>query len=110
MELPQSFLSDSSLWHNERQELLKVAKKMHHRGLVVESNGNVSLRVSYDDQELIAITASRVPYESMTLEHIVVVDHEGEPIVGDAIPSSELLMHSAIYHARKDVKSNSFGC
>jgi L-fuculose-phosphate aldolase len=39
----------------------------------------------------------------MALEHVVVVDFEGEPVWGDAMPSSELLMHAAIYAARPDV-------
>ncbi len=105
MQLSNSISEGISPWSSERLELLKVAKIMHRDGLVIGSSGNVSLRIPHADNDLIAITASSIAYSEMTLDHIVVVDHTGEPFVGDAIPSSELLMHSAIYHARKDVKA-----
>lgn len=95
----------SSQWTAERQELLNAAHEMCQDGLVLGSSGNVSLRIRDNERELIAITASSIPYASMELDHIVVIDHDGEPIVGDYIPSSELFMHSAIYRARDDVKS-----
>lgn len=81
----------------------RAAQTMHREGLVVETSGNVSARVREGKRDLIAITASGTAYESMTLEDIVVVDHEGEPVLGSAVPSTELLMHAAIYQARSDV-------
>lgn len=76
---------------------------MHREGLVVETSGNVSARVRDGSRDLIAITASGTAYDSMSVDDIVVVDHEGEPVLGQAIPSTELLMHAAIYEARADV-------
>ena len=81
----------------------RAAQTMHREGLVVETSGNVSARVREGKRDLIAITASGTAYESLTLEDIVVVDHEGEPVLGSAVPSTELLMHAAIYQARSDV-------
>lgn len=69
-------------------------------GLVVGTSGNVSARCTDDS---LAITASGTNYSSMTLDDIVVVDFDGEPIVGSAIPSTEMLMHAAIYRARPGV-------
>ena len=92
-------------WLAEREAVRRAAQTMHREGLVVETSGNVSARVREGKRDLIAITASGTAYESMTLEDIVVVDHEGEPVLGSAVPSTELLMHAAIYEARSDVGS-----
>ena len=90
-------------WHGEREAVLRAAQAMHRDGLVVETSGNVSARVSDGARGLIAITASGVPYPTMTLDDVVVVEHDGEPVLGDALPSTELLCHAAVYRARPDV-------
>lgn len=73
---------------------------MLNDGLVVGTSGNVSARCT---ENFLAITASGTEYTSMTLDDIVVVDFEGAPVLGDAIPSTEMLMHAAIYRARPTV-------
>jgi L-ribulose-5-phosphate 4-epimerase len=87
-------------WIETRQAVLEAAQAMLRDGLVVGTSGNVSARCTEDS---LAITASGTDYASMTLDDIVVVDFDGEPIVGDAIPSTEMLMHAAIYRARPGV-------
>jgi L-fuculose-phosphate aldolase len=71
--------------------------------LVSGSSGNVSRRIPTPDGDLVAITASRVPYHRLTIDDVLVVDSEIEPVVGDGIPSSESLLHLAVYRARPDV-------
>ena len=83
--------------------MLDAALAMHGDGLVVGSSGNVSARCGAG--ELIAITASGQEYDGLGIDGVVVADFEGEPVVGDAIPSTELLMHVAIYRARPDVRA-----
>ncbi len=85
----------------ERTAVLDGAEAMYRHGLVVATSGNVSARCG--DGTLMAVTAAGKDYEKLTLEQIVVVDFEGEPVVGDAIPSTESMMHAAIYAARPDV-------
>ena len=87
-------------WIDIRQAVLEAAQTMLRDGLVVGTSGNVSARCTGDS---LAITASGTDYAAMTLDAIVVVDFDGEPIVGDAIPSTEMLMHAAIYRARPSV-------
>ena len=87
-------------WTEIRTAVLDAAREMYRGGLVVATSGNVSARCGGD---ALAITASGRDYESMTLDDIVVVDFDGEPIVGDAIPSTEMLMHVAVYATRPDV-------
>jgi L-fuculose-phosphate aldolase len=87
----------------EREVVLEAARRIAAAGLVSGASGNVSRRIRTPDGELFAITASRVPYHRITVNDIVVVDAEVEPVVGDGIPSSEALLHMAIYGARSDV-------
>ena len=85
-----------------RRGVLEAARAMHHHGLVAASSGNVSARVP-DEVDLLAITTAGKDYASMGLEETVVVDFAGEPVEGDGLPSSEMLMHVAVYRARPDV-------
>jgi L-fuculose-phosphate aldolase len=87
-------------WIKIRQSVLEAAQAMLQGGLVVGTSGNVSARCTGDS---LAITASGTDYAAMTLDDIVVVDFDGEPIIGDSIPSTEMLMHAAIYRARPGV-------
>jgi len=87
-------------WIDNCAAVLKAAREMYRGGLVVATSGNVSARCG---ASALAITASGRDYESMTVDDIVVVDFDGEPIVGDAIPSTEMLMHVAVYLARPSV-------
>jgi L-fuculose-phosphate aldolase len=84
--------------------VLAAAQAMARDGLVIGTSGNVSRRIDASDgRQLMAITASGVPYDRMGSGHIVIVDFEGEPVTGDLIPSTETLTHAAIYQARPDV-------
>ena len=73
-------------------------------GLVTGSSGNVSRRLgSSDGAELMAITPTGRPHADLKDEDIAVVDFDIEPVEGGPPPSSESLMHVAIYRARPDV-------
>ena len=92
--------SEDDNWLAEREAVLEGARAMARNGLVAGTSGNVSVRCG---PELMAITATSVPYDAMTLDDVVVVDYEGEPVFGDALPSTETLMHAAVYRARPGV-------
>ena len=75
-------------------------------GLVTGSSGNVSRRLgSSGGGELVAITPTGRPHADLKDEDIAVVDFDIEPVEGDLAPSSESLMHVAIYRARPDVRA-----
>ena len=90
-------------WRAERQAVLDAAQAMYREGLVVASSGNVSMRLRSGGRGLMAVTASGKDYERLSLDQVVVVDLDIEPVLGDAVPSTESLMHAAIYIARRDV-------
>jgi L-fuculose-phosphate aldolase len=86
-----------------RTEVAAAVQQIVGAGLVSGASGNVSRRVRTLDGDLIAITSSRVPYHLFSADNVVVVDFEIDPVDGDGVPSSESLLHAAIYRARPDV-------
>ena len=83
-----------------KQQVAVVARKMAELDLVSGTSGNVSARLP---DGLMAITSMGKSYEGMSAEDIVVVDGDLNPVEGDLMPSSESLLHVAIYAARADV-------
>ena len=96
----------SSRWEAEKHQVALAAKKMAGLGLVTGSSGNVSLRIAAphpNSEGLLAVTPSGVSYETLNDDDIVITDFDIESVEGDLVPSSESLLHSAIYRARPDV-------
>ncbi|QGU94364.1 class II aldolase/adducin family protein [Clostridium bovifaecis] len=86
-----------------KEELLETAKVSYNLGLVAGTSGNVS---AYDNEiDAMVITPSSIPYDTMTLEDLVVLKLDGKIIEGYNEPSSEWKMHAKIYTERKDIKS-----
>jgi L-fuculose-phosphate aldolase len=99
--LPTFGLRDREADWSERQEVLDGARAMLREGLVVGMVGNVSRRVG----NRILITPSRVPYPRMGPADVVAVDLEAGHSRNEAIPSTELPVHLAIYRKRPDVNA-----
>ena len=94
------------LFENERASVLAAAQEMARLGLVAGSSGNASLRLEDGSgEERFLVTPAGLPYDRMTAADLVPVNGELEPVEGEGIPSSESLMHLAIYRARRDVRS-----
>jgi L-fuculose-phosphate aldolase len=91
-------------WREEKQEVMEACRRIAAAGLVAGSSGNVSRRVDGPDgAPLVVITPTRIPYARLTVDDILVIDLEGDPVEGDGVPSSETLVHLAAYRARADV-------
>ena len=83
-----------------KNQVAEVARKMAELDLVSGTSGNVSARLP---DGLMAITPMGKSCEGMSADDIVVVDGELDPVEGELMPSSESLLHVAIYAAREDV-------
>ena len=83
-----------------RAAVLEAARELDERGLVSGTAGNVSGRV--DDSRFV-LTPSSVPYRSMTLDDLVVVDPEGEVLEGHRSPTSEMSLHLECYRLYPEV-------
>lgn len=82
------------------EAVVGVAQEMHRVGLVVGTAGNVSARLH---DGTFALTASSVPYPSMSPDDIVRVDAAGEMVDGRGSPSSEKSLHLACYARHPEV-------
>lgn len=89
------------LLENERLHVAKTALALLQTGLVVNTSGNVSMRI--DDK--IVVTPSGCAYEKLTARDIVVLDLAGEQIEGDLLPSSETPLHLAVYASNEQTRA-----
>lgn len=88
-------------YQETREKVLEVAVKCLQQGLIHGTAGNVSMRVP--GEEVVIITPSGIPYDTLTPEQLPAVSFHGKVIDGDLKPSSETPMHTAIYRARDHV-------
>jgi L-fuculose-phosphate aldolase len=75
-----------------RETVLATAKKMLAEGLVEGTSGNISGRL---DDDLVCVTPSSVPYDTMTLDDLVVLDLDGKVVEGERSPTTEKDLHLA---------------
>jgi L-fuculose-phosphate aldolase len=73
-----------------KEAVLATAKKMLEEGLVEGTSGNISGRL---DEGRVCLTPSSVPYDTMTLDDLVVVDMEGTVLEGERSPTTEKDLH-----------------
>lgn len=91
---------------SERETLLDATQDLLERGLVSGSSGNVSLRLpNVGGEERYLITPAGVPYTRLDRDELVLVDGNLEPVDSDSVPSTESLLHLAIYRARPDLNA-----
>ena len=84
------------------RDLTSYSKRLVQRGLVVGPGGNVSMR----DGDVVWISPSGYTLDDIPADHWVPVDiTSGVPVNDHVKPSSETLMHLAIYRARRDVQA-----
>ena len=83
-----------------RADIVEVGRRLHTRAYVASNDGNISVRLS-DDRLL--TTPKSMSKGFMTPDMMVMTDLGGQKIAGEREPSSELLMHLAVYHSRPEV-------
>lgn len=86
-------------------ELIGVVKELYGTGLITATGGNVSARREAGSDELL-ITPSAMFKGELSAELLVRIDLEGRPLdKASRSPSSERLMHTAIYQAKPDTEA-----
>jgi len=86
-----------------RRETWEANLELPRLGLVDFTWGNVS--VLDPDSGLVAIKPSGVPYDSLQIEDIVIVDLSGKQVDGKLKPSSDLATHLELYRSFKGIRS-----
>ena len=85
-----------------RAAIVEVGRRLHAREYVASNDGNVSVRL---DAERLLTTPTGVSKGFLTPDMLVVTDFEGRKLAGGRNPSSELLMHLAVYRRRPEVNA-----
>jgi L-fuculose-phosphate aldolase len=84
------------------EEILEVGKRLYNKGFVASNDGNISVRLG---DGRIMITATGVCKGDLTADDILITDEEGNLLMGDKKPTSEIKMHLAVYKKRSDVNA-----
>ncbi len=77
----------------ERQKVALIARKLQDTRLIVNTSGNVSIRIG----NYVAITPSAKDYQLLEPSDICLLDMSGEIVEGKWLPSSETGLHLALY-------------
>ena len=85
-----------------RADIVEVGRRLHERAYVASNDGNISVRLGGDR---ILTTPKGVSKGYMTPDMMVVTDLDGKKLAGERDPSSELLMHLAVYRRRSDIRA-----
>jgi ribulose-5-phosphate 4-epimerase/fuculose-1-phosphate aldolase len=88
-------------WEPFTQQVVTISQEMTHKGFLMGTGGNVSVRISR--QNALAITPSNFDYLKMAAGDVCVLDLDLKPLAGERPASIESAMHAAIYQARPDV-------
>jgi L-fuculose-phosphate aldolase len=82
------------------REVLGTAQRVHAAGLVVGTAGNISGRLPDDT---VCMTPSSMPYDTMALDDLVIVDLDRVKVGGGGNPSTEKALHLACYRQYPEV-------
>lgn len=90
-----------------REEMVHWCRLAVDRGLMIGTQGNMSVRVPAcgGSPEAVVITPSAVRYDLMQPQDMVVVGMDGTLLVGELLPSTALPVHLAHYRRRPDVNA-----
>ena len=85
-----------------RADIVEIGRRLHDRGFVASNDGNISVRL---DADRLLTTPTGVSKGFMTPAMMVTTDLTGRKLTGDREPSSEILMHLAVYEHRPEIKA-----
>jgi L-ribulose-5-phosphate 4-epimerase len=95
-------MGGSSSWLEARERVLLFSRRLLAERLVYFTAGNISMRLA-DDPELVAVTPSSTPYDTMRPEDVAIVRLDGRIVDGNRKPTTELPLHTLAYLQRPDV-------
>ena len=76
-----------------RERVAAASRRLAAAGLVIGTAGNVSARAG----ELVAITPTGAPLDTLQADDITVLDRDGHVVAGELAPTSELDLHLGVY-------------
>jgi autoinducer 2 (AI-2) kinase len=101
---PGKASDDDAAADDVRHELVEVVRELYDAHLITSTGGNVSVRAS--DEEAAWITPSQLFKGDLSPEVLVRIGMNGRALDPHSrSPSSEALMHTAVYRARPEVRA-----
>ena len=91
-------MSDSNIYEIP----VTIGRRLYEKGLVTATDGNLSCRL---DDGTIVVTASGTALGRLDTNDFVVLSPDGDIVSGTRKPSSEYLMHLAVYRHRPDINA-----
>ena len=88
---------------NYKKLIVESGLRMAESGLTVSTFGNISVRDP--ETQLVYLTPSGMPYNTIGEEDIVVTDLFGNTVDGHRKPTVETPMHTAVFRAREDINA-----
>jgi L-fuculose-phosphate aldolase len=89
------------MYETERAAIVATLKEMVDSGLVINTSGNVSMKI--DNHVL--LSPSGASYATLVPSDILVMDQDKNILDGSLLPSSETGLHYALYASNKDIKA-----
>jgi len=86
-----------------KEQIIAIGKKLVDTGLVLATWGNISCRIPKTPSFF--ITPSGIPYYDLKTADLVQLDFTGKCLEGTRKPSTESLLHGAVYQKRPDVQA-----
>jgi len=90
---------------SERQQIVDMSLRLYNEHLIIGTWGNLSMRVNHKGNEFYIVTPSGMEYETTCIQDVLVVNREGDIVLGKRKPTSELKMHLKIYESRKEINA-----
>ena len=84
-----------------KRDIVEVGKQLYDKGLLVGTDGNISIRTGENE---VLITASGFCKGKLETKHITKVDMDGNVLNG-LKPARDIRMHLAAYRERPDIKA-----
>lgn len=89
----------SEKYRDCKKEIIDTCLRLEKIGYFVGTWGNISVKVC----EGVLLTPSKVAYDQMVPEDIVLIDSQGNKITGQRLPTSEAEIHRQLHNQRKDI-------
>jgi ribulose-5-phosphate 4-epimerase/fuculose-1-phosphate aldolase len=94
-------MSTAKARRRARAAIVEFGLRMQDERLAYWTSGNLSVRVAGTDH--IALSPSGVPYDSMALDDVPIVELDGTLVDGGLQPTSELPLHTLLYQRRPEI-------
>jgi L-fuculose-phosphate aldolase len=85
-----------------RENIVECCRRLYQKGFVAANDGNISVKIN--NHEILATPTGRSK-GFLRADDLVMLDIKGNVLAGDSKPSTEILMHLAVYDERENVRS-----